>query len=89
MKFVAQVSSSTSNVRAPTSSASMILAACEVEPDASPVVNSVVAFLSQARSKSVKGECLVTRNVWGLGVQCGNTPTPVLIVSVSCRNTNK
>mmetsp|Transcript_3490 Transcript_3490/g.8247 ORF Transcript_3490/g.8247 Transcript_3490/m.8247 type:complete len:242 (-) Transcript_3490:55-780(-) len=44
MKLVAQVSSSTSKVLAPTSSASMMLAAWEVDPEASPVVNSVVAF---------------------------------------------
>ena len=37
--------SSTSSVRAPTSSASMMLAAWEVLPEASPVLNSVVAFL--------------------------------------------
>mmetsp|Transcript_54719 Transcript_54719/g.98600 ORF Transcript_54719/g.98600 Transcript_54719/m.98600 type:complete len:209 (-) Transcript_54719:1322-1948(-) len=44
MKFVAQVSSSTKIEVAPTSSASTMLAACEVDPDASPVENCVVFF---------------------------------------------
>mmetsp|Transcript_83291 Transcript_83291/g.178550 ORF Transcript_83291/g.178550 Transcript_83291/m.178550 type:complete len:209 (+) Transcript_83291:329-955(+) len=42
MKFVAHVSSSTKSVVAPTSSASMMFAACDVEPEASAVVNFVV-----------------------------------------------
>ena len=42
IKLVADVSSSSSNAELPASSASMIAAACDVEPDASVVVKLVV-----------------------------------------------
>mmetsp|Transcript_27740 Transcript_27740/g.79957 ORF Transcript_27740/g.79957 Transcript_27740/m.79957 type:complete len:221 (-) Transcript_27740:414-1076(-) len=44
MKFVAHVSSSTSSVVAPASSASTMFAACEVEPEASPVEKRSVSL---------------------------------------------
>mmetsp|Transcript_81931 Transcript_81931/g.187518 ORF Transcript_81931/g.187518 Transcript_81931/m.187518 type:complete len:241 (-) Transcript_81931:562-1284(-) len=43
IKLVAQVSSSTKKVVAPASMASTILAACDVDPDASPVLKQVVS----------------------------------------------
>ena len=43
MKFVALRSSSMSSTRAPQSTASMMFAACEVEPDAWEVEKSIVS----------------------------------------------
>mmetsp|Transcript_66117 Transcript_66117/g.91965 ORF Transcript_66117/g.91965 Transcript_66117/m.91965 type:complete len:244 (+) Transcript_66117:213-944(+) len=44
MKLVAQVSSSTRRVVHPTSNASTMLAACDVDPEASPVLNCCVCL---------------------------------------------
>ena len=56
--------SSTSKVNAPTSNASMMFAACEVDPEASPVLNSVVAFLSQKQGEGWDTSAAFSTLMW-------------------------
>mmetsp|Transcript_89835 Transcript_89835/g.262593 ORF Transcript_89835/g.262593 Transcript_89835/m.262593 type:complete len:237 (+) Transcript_89835:595-1305(+) len=97
MKFVAHVSSSMSSALEPSSRASTMFAACEVDPDASDVVNAVVSRLkgrllmkgemSAQQTKRPSSERIFT----ALGSQITNSrPSPsTLLYTPSCRACNR